>query len=178
MYKPFLSDLPSVRISVLPSQSNDIPLTLYCDMESFYPEDISVSFLQNGTVLPEPPATEQNLDGTYRTRRYYTLSSSQREQGGPVECAAYQPGAKHAVRSSVNLDNVDLKGKTGDKIICTLICRADTITERRTAWQAKACRSLAGSRPVWTTMYGVWTGKVLVHLLFPAEAPLSKAPNP
>lgn len=111
-------------------------------MESFYPEDISVSFLQNGTVLPEPPATEQNLDGTYRTRQYYTLSSSQREQGGPVECAAYQPGAKRTVRSSVNLDNVDLKGKTGDKIICTLTCRADTIhREKKTA--------------VWTAMYGV-----------------------
>ncbi|TWW81332.1 hypothetical protein D4764_01G0011470 [Takifugu flavidus] len=101
----------SVRLSVLPSSSNNIPLTLTCDVESFYPEDVSVTFLQNGTVLPIPPATEQNSGGTYTTRRYYTLSSSQREQGGLVQCVVNQPGVEHPVSSSANLDTLDPKGE-------------------------------------------------------------------
>ncbi|XP_042363890.1 uncharacterized protein si:ch211-180a12.2 isoform X2 [Plectropomus leopardus] len=99
--------LPSVRLSVVPSQSNNVPVTLYCDMENFYPEEVSVSWLQNGTVLPEPPATELNPDGTYRTRRYYTLSPEQREQGGKVECAVHQPGVVHPVSSSEYLENLN-----------------------------------------------------------------------
>ncbi|XP_044035804.1 uncharacterized protein si:ch211-180a12.2 isoform X2 [Siniperca chuatsi] len=99
--------LPSVRLSVMPSSSNDIPLTLYCDVESFYPEEVSVSWLQNGTVVPEPPTTEQNPDGTYTTRRYYTLSPEQREQGGKVECAVNQPGVVHLVSGSAYLEKVD-----------------------------------------------------------------------
>lgn len=105
------SDLPSVTLSVLPPHSNNIPLTLYCDVESFYPEEMSVSWLQNGTVLPEPPTTEQNVDGTYRTRRYYTLSPNQREQGGMVECAVYQPGVMQPLSSSVYLEKLDPQGK-------------------------------------------------------------------
>nr|XP_033467994.1 uncharacterized protein si:ch211-180a12.2 [Epinephelus lanceolatus] len=99
--------LPSVRLSVVPSHSNNIPLTLYCDMENFYPEEVSVSWLQNGTVLPEPLATEQNPDGTYRSRRYYTLSPEQREQGGKVECAVNQPGVMHPVSGSAYLEKLD-----------------------------------------------------------------------
>lgn len=86
-------------------------LTLSCDVESFYPEDVSVTFLQNGTVLPNPPSTEQIPGGIYTARHYYTLSSKQREQGGLVQCVVYQPGVKHPVRSLVNLDKLDPKGK-------------------------------------------------------------------
>ncbi|XP_070846570.1 uncharacterized protein [Chaetodon trifascialis] len=99
--------LPSVTLSVLPSHSNNIPLTLYCDMESFYPEEVSVSWLQNGTVLPEPPTTEQNPDGTYRTRRFYTLSTEERDQGGKVECVVNQPGVVHPVSGSAYLEKLD-----------------------------------------------------------------------
>lgn len=80
-------------------------------MDSFYPEDVSVTFLQNGTVLPNPPGTEQIPGGIYATRRYYTLSSSQREQGGLVQCVVDQPGLEHPVSSSGNLDKLDPKGK-------------------------------------------------------------------
>ncbi|XP_045925582.1 uncharacterized protein si:ch211-180a12.2 [Micropterus dolomieu] len=105
MGKP--EDIPSVRLSVVPSSSSIIPLTLYCDVESFYPEEVSVSWLQNGTVVPELPATEQNPDRTYRTRRYYTLSPEQREQGGKVECTVNQPGVVHPASGSVFLEKLD-----------------------------------------------------------------------
>lgn len=105
------SDLPSVKLSVMPSSSNDVPLTLYCDVESFYPEEMSVSWFQNGTVLSEPPDTEKNPDGTYRTRRYYTLSPEQREQGGNVECAVNQPGVQQPSRGSVYLNKLDNEGE-------------------------------------------------------------------
>lgn len=105
------SDPPSVSLSVLQPHSSNTPLTLYCDVDSFYPEEMSVSWLQNGTVLPESPTTEENLDGTYRTRRYYTLSANQRGQGGKVECAVYQPGAAQPVQSSAYLEKLDPKGK-------------------------------------------------------------------
>ena len=117
-----MSDLPSVRLSALPSHSNNIPLTLYCDLESFYPEEVTVSWIQNGTMLPEPPATEQNPDGTYRTRRYYTLSPEQRGQRGTVECAVSQPGVVHPVSGSAYLEKLDPQGKfrTFDKTCVTL----------------------------------------------------------
>ncbi|KAM6964635.1 uncharacterized protein LKV04_020382 isoform 1-T1 [Tautogolabrus adspersus] len=99
--------LPSVKLSAVPSKSDNIPLTLYCDVESFYPEEVSVSWLQNGTVLPEPPTTDQNPDGTLRTRRYYTLSAEQREQGGKMECAVNQPGVVHPVSGSAFLEILD-----------------------------------------------------------------------
>ncbi|XP_018533870.1 uncharacterized protein si:ch211-180a12.2 isoform X2 [Lates calcarifer] len=99
--------LPSVRLSAVPTRSNNGPLTLYCDLESFYPEEVSVSWIQNGTTLPEPLAAEQNPDGTYRTRRYYTLSPEQRGQGGKVECAVSQPGVVHPVSSTAYLEKLD-----------------------------------------------------------------------
>uniref|UniRef100_H3DCM3 Si:ch211-180a12.2 n=1 Tax=Tetraodon nigroviridis TaxID=99883 RepID=H3DCM3_TETNG len=101
----------SVRLSVLPSHSSNNPLTLSCDVKSFYPEEVSVTFLQNGTVLPNPPGTEQIPGGLYTTSRYYTLSSRQREQGGLVQCVVRQPGVEHPVSSSANLDKLDAKGE-------------------------------------------------------------------
>ncbi|KAM9838010.1 uncharacterized protein ACBR49_018643 [Aulostomus maculatus] len=98
---------PSIRLSVIPSPSSNNPLTLYCDVDSFYPEEVSVSWLQNGTVLPEPPATERNPDGTYRTRRYYSLSPEQRGRGGQVECAVNQPGVVSPAHGSEYLEKLD-----------------------------------------------------------------------
>lgn len=98
-------------LSVLPSHSSNFPLTLSCDVKSFYPEEVLVTFLQNGTALPDPPAAEQMHGGLYTTRRYYTLNSRQREQGGLVQCVVYQPGAKHPISSSANLDKLEPKGK-------------------------------------------------------------------
>ncbi|KAM6897993.1 uncharacterized protein PEZ65_020096 [Lycodopsis pacificus] len=103
---------PSVGLSAVPSRPGNTPLTLYCDVESFYPEEISVSWLQNSTALPEPPATEQNPDGTYRTRHYYTLSPEQRERGGKVECAVNQPGVVHPVSGSEHLEKLDPQDET------------------------------------------------------------------
>lgn len=111
MYTFLFSDPASVRLSVLPAHSSNTPLTLSCDVESFYPKDVSVTFLQNGTVLPNQPGTEQIPGGIYTTRRYYTLSSRQREEGGLVQCAVSQPGVQHPVSSSANLDQLDPKGK-------------------------------------------------------------------
>ncbi|XP_019218178.1 uncharacterized protein si:ch211-180a12.2 isoform X1 [Oreochromis niloticus] len=97
----------TLRLSVLPTTSKNSPLTLYCDVESFYPEEVSVSWYQNGTTLPDLPVTEQNPDGSYRTRRYYTLSPEQRAQRGKVECAVNQPGLVNPVSNSVYLDKLD-----------------------------------------------------------------------
>uniref|UniRef100_A0A3Q3LZJ8 Si:ch211-180a12.2 n=1 Tax=Mastacembelus armatus TaxID=205130 RepID=A0A3Q3LZJ8_9TELE len=108
-FKLNMTYLPSVRLVNVPSCSNNILCTYYCDVESFYPEEISVFWLQNGTALPEPPATEQNPDGTFRTRRYYTLSHEQREQGGMLECVVNQPGVDHPVSGSVYLEKLDLQ---------------------------------------------------------------------
>lgn len=103
-------DPPSVKLSALPPQANNVPVTLYCDVDSFYPEQVSLSWLQNGTVLPDPPTIYQNLDGTFKTRRYYTLSPAQREQAGKVECAVYQPGAAQPVSSAEDLAILDPRG--------------------------------------------------------------------
>lgn len=69
-----------------------------------------MSWFQNGTALPEPPAVDVNADGTFRTRRYYTLSPEQRAQGGKVECAVNQPGLLHAASDTAYLDKLDPQG--------------------------------------------------------------------
>ncbi|XP_062416163.1 uncharacterized protein si:ch211-180a12.2 isoform X1 [Pungitius pungitius] len=103
---------PSVRLSALPLLSESTPLTLYCDLEGFYPREVSVRWFQNRSVLPEPPATEQNPDGTYRTRRYYTLSPEQKERGGQVECAVNQPGVVQPVGGSAYLEELAPRDET------------------------------------------------------------------
>ncbi|XP_028286332.1 uncharacterized protein LOC114451722 isoform X2 [Parambassis ranga] len=103
--------MSSVRLSAVPSSSKNTPLTLCCDVDSFYPDQVSVSWFQNGTALPDPPVTQQNPDGTYRTRRYYILSPEQRGQSGEVGCAVNQPGLVHPVRASTNLDKLDPQGE-------------------------------------------------------------------
>ncbi|KAF6734746.1 Tyrosine-protein phosphatase non-receptor type substrate 1 [Oryzias melastigma] len=104
--------LPKVKLSTMASASNKAPLTLYCDVEKFYPETVFVSWFQNGTVLPNPPAVEQNPDGTYKTRHYFTLSPEQRQQRGQVECAVTQPGVESPVNVSEDLDKLDPQSET------------------------------------------------------------------
>uniref|UniRef100_A0A3P9L1I6 Ig-like domain-containing protein n=1 Tax=Oryzias latipes TaxID=8090 RepID=A0A3P9L1I6_ORYLA len=88
--------VPTVKLSVMSSASNKDPLTLYCDVGRFYPETVSVSWFQNGTALPNPPAVDQNPDGTYKTRHFFTLSPEQRQQRGPVKCAVTLPGVENS----------------------------------------------------------------------------------
>lgn len=89
------------------SASNKDPLTLYCDVGRFYPETVSVSWFQNGTALPDPPAVDQNPDGTYKTRHFFTLSPEQRQQRGPVKCAVTLPGVENSVNVSEDLEKLD-----------------------------------------------------------------------
>lgn len=103
-------DRASVTLSAVTPHSNKIPLVFTCDIERFYPEEASVSWLHNGTVLPDPPATEHNPDRTFTTRRYYTLDPELREQGGKVECVVSQPGLLQPVSASVNLQSQGRKG--------------------------------------------------------------------
>ncbi|XP_064864126.1 uncharacterized protein si:ch211-180a12.2 isoform X2 [Oncorhynchus nerka] len=99
--------LPTVTLSAMPLPSRDSPLTLSCDIEGFYPEDVSVSWLQNGTELPAPLLSESGLDGTFKTRRYYTLSPEQRELAGEVECVVHLPSVTEPVVTSAALADID-----------------------------------------------------------------------
>ncbi|CDQ98842.1 unnamed protein product, partial [Oncorhynchus mykiss] len=99
--------LPTVTLSAMPLPSRDSPLTLSCDIEGFYPEDVSVSWLQNGTELPAPLLSESGPDGTFRTRRYYTLSPEQRELAGEVECVVHLPSITEPVVTSAALADID-----------------------------------------------------------------------
>lgn len=69
-----------------------------------------MSWIQNGTPLPETPVSEQNPDGTYSTRHYLTMTPEQRSLGGMMECAVSQPGVVHSANSSENLEKLDPKG--------------------------------------------------------------------
>ncbi|XP_064820782.1 uncharacterized protein si:ch211-180a12.2 isoform X1 [Oncorhynchus masou masou] len=99
--------LPTVTLSAMPLPSRDSPLTLSCDIEGFYPEDVSVSWLQNGTELPAPLLSESGPDGTFKTRRYYTLSPEQRELAGEVECVVHLPSVSEPVVTSAALADID-----------------------------------------------------------------------
>ncbi|XP_011486356.1 uncharacterized protein LOC101156204 isoform X2 [Oryzias latipes] len=104
--------VPTVKLSVMSSASNKDPLTLYCDVGRFYPETVSVSWFQNGTALPDPPAVDQNPDGTYKTRHFFTLSPEQRQQRGPVKCAVTLPGVENSVNVSEDLEKLDPQNET------------------------------------------------------------------
>ncbi|KAG7282767.1 hypothetical protein CRUP_029975 [Coryphaenoides rupestris] len=82
-------------------------LTLACDLDGFYPEDLSVSWVQNGTTLPETPVSELNPDGTFRTTRYFTLTSEQRQQSGHVQCVVGQPGVLEPAQVLASLEDLD-----------------------------------------------------------------------
>ncbi|KAK3529243.1 hypothetical protein QTP70_021914 [Hemibagrus guttatus] len=102
-----LTILPKVSMSVVPSSSRSSPLTLACDINGFYPQDVSVLWLRNGTVLPETSQIQQNHDGTYRMRRFHTFSVEERERAGQVQCVAHQPHVSKPALSSIDPSAAD-----------------------------------------------------------------------
>ena len=107
-----LAVLPSIRMSAVPVSSRSSALTLACDLDGFYPEEISVSWVQNGTTLPQSPVSEPTPDGTFRTTRYLTLSTEQREQAGHIQCVVDQPGALEPAQVHASLEVLDPPGTT------------------------------------------------------------------
>ncbi|XP_062858873.1 uncharacterized protein si:ch211-180a12.2 isoform X2 [Trichomycterus rosablanca] len=99
--------LPKVTVSVVPSSSRSSPLTLACEINGFYPQDLSVTWIQSDGVLPEYPQIRRNADGTYRTRRFRTLSTEERNRAGQVQCIAEQPEVFQPALSSINLSAAD-----------------------------------------------------------------------
>ncbi|XP_042563571.1 uncharacterized protein si:ch211-180a12.2 isoform X2 [Clupea harengus] len=106
-FKPRPVYLPEVSVSTVPTSKRASPLTLSCDITGFSPQNVSVLWIQNGSALPVPPPTQLNLDSTYRTRRFYTLTEEQRNQGGEVHCVVNQPHITEPVSGSVNLTAAD-----------------------------------------------------------------------
>lgn len=105
--KPSIIYLPSVSVSPIPAFKRSDPLTLSCDVSGFSPPNASVRWIQNGSALPDPAPVELNLDGTYRTRHFYTLTEEQRSLGGEVQCVVDQPLVSDGVSASVNLTVAD-----------------------------------------------------------------------
>ncbi|XP_063048739.1 uncharacterized protein si:ch211-180a12.2 [Engraulis encrasicolus] len=105
--KPTYIYLPEVSVSTVATSQHSSPLTLSCDINGFSPQNLTVSWVQNGSVLPEPPPVELNLDGTFRTQRFYTLSEEQREQAGQVQCVVNQPHIAEPVYGTINLTEAD-----------------------------------------------------------------------
>ncbi|XP_017338487.1 uncharacterized protein si:ch211-180a12.2 isoform X1 [Ictalurus punctatus] len=99
--------LPKVTVSVVPSSSRSSPLTLACEINGFYPQNVSVMWLRNGTVLSETPQIQQNNDGTYRMTRFHTLSLDERETAGQVQCVAQQRHVSQPVLSSIDPSAAD-----------------------------------------------------------------------
>uniref|UniRef100_A0A3P9QJ22 Ig-like domain-containing protein n=1 Tax=Poecilia reticulata TaxID=8081 RepID=A0A3P9QJ22_POERE len=93
-----------IKLSVVQTRSTNAPLTLYCDVERFYPEDVSVSWFQNGTALPDPPATDQNPDRTYKL--WGPIQTEPR--GGGITCRVQHCSLKEPIeRHWRNRDNED-----------------------------------------------------------------------
>ncbi|KAI5617658.1 hypothetical protein C0J50_22826 [Silurus asotus] len=95
--------LPKVTLSVVPSSLRSSPLTLACEISGFYPQNVSVLWIRNGTVLPETPQIQQNNDGTYRMRHFLTLSMEERERAGQVQCVAQQRHISQPASSTIDL---------------------------------------------------------------------------
>ncbi|XP_035259853.1 uncharacterized protein si:ch211-180a12.2 [Anguilla anguilla] len=98
-----ITQLPIVTLSTIPADSPSSPLTLSCDIEEFYPEDITVQWLQNGSVLPDPPLVLPSPGGTFRTRHFRTLNKEERERAGEVQCVVWQPFVPEPVSATVDL---------------------------------------------------------------------------
>ncbi|XP_076856847.1 uncharacterized protein LOC143510883 isoform X2 [Brachyhypopomus gauderio] len=95
--------LPKVSLSVVPSVSHSSPLTLACDVNGFYPSNVSVVWMQQGTTMAKAPQARLNSDGTYTTRHFHTLSLEERERAGWVHCIAQQPRVSQPVSGSIDL---------------------------------------------------------------------------
>lgn len=99
-----------VTLSAVPSSSHSSPLTLSCDISGFYPNNVSILWIQNGKVLPELPLSIQNEDGMYRRHQYHTLSVEERSRGGEVKCVAQQYSVQEPAYGTINLSTVDPRG--------------------------------------------------------------------
>ncbi|XP_036392614.1 uncharacterized protein si:ch211-180a12.2 [Megalops cyprinoides] len=102
-----LSELPTVTLSTIHNSSPASPLTLSCDISGFYPREISVSWLQNGSILPDPPLIQPGLDGSFKTRHFRTLSVEERKRSGEVQCVVQQPAVTDPVSATLDLSITD-----------------------------------------------------------------------
>lgn len=117
----YLPVLPKVTVSVVPSSSRSSPLTLACEINGFYPQNVSVLWIRNGTVLSETPQIRQNNDGTYRMRRFLTLSLEERERAGQVQCVAQQPHVAQPALSSIEPSAGDSLGNFNKYTACQVV---------------------------------------------------------
>ncbi|XP_016368830.1 uncharacterized protein LOC107708966 [Sinocyclocheilus rhinocerous] len=106
-FTPHIIVLPNVTLSVVPSTSHSSPLTLSCDISGFYPDNVSILWIQNGKVLPNLPLSIQNEEGMYRRHQYHTLSVEERSRGGEVQCVARQPNVQEPAYGTIALSTVD-----------------------------------------------------------------------
>uniref|UniRef100_A0A8C1L4K1 Si:ch211-180a12.2 n=1 Tax=Cyprinus carpio TaxID=7962 RepID=A0A8C1L4K1_CYPCA len=106
-FTPHIIVLPNVTLSVVPSTSHSSPLTLSCDVSGFYPDNVSILWIQNGKVLPNLPLSIQNEEGMYRRHQYHTLSVEERSRGGEVQCVAQQPNVEEPAYGTIALSIVD-----------------------------------------------------------------------
>ncbi|XP_067285304.1 uncharacterized protein si:ch211-180a12.2 isoform X2 [Pseudorasbora parva] len=106
-FTPHIIVLPMVTLSTVPSSSHSSPLTLSCDISGFYPNNISILWIQNGKVLSELPLSIQNEDGMYRRHQYHTLSVEERSRGGEVKCVAQQHNVQEPAYGTIDLSTVD-----------------------------------------------------------------------
>ncbi|KAL1263786.1 hypothetical protein QQF64_004141 [Cirrhinus molitorella] len=106
-FRPHITVLPKVSVSAVPSASHSSPLTLSCDVSGFFPDKVSVLWVQNGKVLPNLPFAVQNEEGMYRSHQYHTLSVEERSRGGEVQCVAQQPNVQEAAYGTIDLSTVD-----------------------------------------------------------------------
>uniref|UniRef100_A0A3B3RBZ7 Si:ch211-180a12.2 n=1 Tax=Paramormyrops kingsleyae TaxID=1676925 RepID=A0A3B3RBZ7_9TELE len=95
--------LPTVTLSALPLTSQFSPVTLSCDIEGFYPEEISVSWFQNGSLVPDMPLAWPGPGGSFRTRRFYTLRAEDMRRGTEVQCAVRHPAVAESVSATMTL---------------------------------------------------------------------------
>ncbi|XP_051770102.1 uncharacterized protein LOC127523438 isoform X3 [Ctenopharyngodon idella] len=110
-FTPHIIVLPMVTLSAVPSSSHSSPLTLSCDISGFYPNNVSILWIQNGKVLPELPLSIQNEDGMYRRHQYHTLSVEERSRGGEVKCVAQQYNVQEPAYGTINLSIADPRGQ-------------------------------------------------------------------
>ncbi|XP_073684834.1 uncharacterized protein [Garra rufa] len=106
-FTPYMTVLPKVSVSAVPSASHSSPLTLSCDISGFYPDEVSILWMQNGKVLPNLPLSIQNEEGMYRSHQYHTLSVEERDRGGEVQCVAQQPNVQEPAYGTIDLSTVD-----------------------------------------------------------------------
>ncbi|MBN3307082.1 NR3L1 protein, partial [Amia calva] len=100
---------PVVSVSSA-SVSSGEPQTLYCHVSDFFPEEITIRWLHNGTLMANGDPTAPRPHGTFSTTRYLTLSPAQREVVGEVQCQVTQPGFEPPASDTIVLSVPDTGG--------------------------------------------------------------------